>query len=108
MFPFINLRSNSWCVNMGIGIRKLHPSEYDEARSLAVKVFDKFEAPMYPQEGKDEFHHFIWDVSPEMTMQWFGAFDGDKMVGTVVVREPQHITLLFVLPEYHRLGEGRV
>ena len=40
-------------------------------------------------------------------MVFYGAFDGDALVGVLSMREPQHISGFFVDAAYHRRGIGR-
>ena len=40
-------------------------------------------------------------------MAFYGAFDGDRLVGTLCMREPQHIGGFFVDARYQRRGIGR-
>ena len=38
---------------------------------------------------------------------FYGAFEGDSLIGTLSMREPQHIGGFFVKSDYHRKGIGR-
>ena len=40
-------------------------------------------------------------------MQFYGAFDENSLIGTISMREPQHIGGFFVKADYHRKGIGR-
>ena len=40
-------------------------------------------------------------------LKFYGAFDGEKLVGVLAMRLPQHIGGFFVAAAYHRRGIGR-
>ncbi|MDY5985749.1 MAG: GNAT family N-acetyltransferase, partial [Lachnoclostridium sp.] len=40
-------------------------------------------------------------------MHFYGAFDGDTLVGVLSMRDPRHISSFFVDAAYHRRGIGR-
>lgn len=97
---------------MKITVRSAYRNEWDDAMALAWRTFMKFEASDYTQEGIRSFQDFITDtVLHRMFVmgayQLFAAFDGDKMVGMISLRNQTHISLLFVDEKYHRMGVGR-
>jgi len=90
-------------------IRQLQGPDLEEALALVWEVFAEFQAPGYTDEGIEEFWSFI-DLE-YMTMQvgegamtFWGAFEDDYLVGVCAFRGLNHISLLFVDPEYHRRG----
>lgn len=90
-------------------IRKLRVDELEEALALVWEVFAEFEAPGYSDEGVEEFWKFI-DLE-YMTMKvgegrmfFWGAFEDDYLVGVCAFRGLDHISLMFVDPQYHRRG----
>lgn len=87
--------------------RKLKEEEYQAALQLALDVFMQFEAPIYPEEGIQDFTHFIKEVAPGMTIDYYGAFDQGVLVGMMAMREPRHLTLAFIRDDYQRMGIGR-
>lgn len=87
-------------------IRRLKEEEYQPALQLALDVFMQFEAPIYPEEGVQDFTHFIKDLAPGMNIDYYGAFDGGALVGMMAMREPRHLTLAFIRADYQRLGIG--
>lgn len=95
----------------GIEIRYLKPEEWDEAMALAWKIFLRFEAGEYTEEG---IHGFLDLISDERLKRLFefgeypvyAAFDGERMVGMISLRSVNHISLLFVSDDYHRKGIG--
>lgn len=95
-----------------IVVRPAYREEWDDAMALAWRTFMQFEANDYTPEGIESFQDFITDtVLYRMFImgayQLFGAYDHDKMVGMISLRNETHISLLFVDEKYHKLGIGR-
>lgn len=93
-------------------IRPAYRNEWDDAMALAWKTFMQFEAKDYPVEGIESFKNFITDqllykMFVMGSYQLFCAFDDNKMVGMISLRNETHISLLFVDSKYHRRGIGR-
>lgn len=92
-------------------IRKAQASEWDCAMELAFKVFLKYEAMEYGEEGIRSFSEFVTDeflkkmfLMGEYLM--FVAVADGRIVGLISLRSGNHISLLFVDEEYHRRGIG--
>lgn len=95
-----------------IEIRYLTPYEWDDAMALAWKIFLRFEAGEYTEEGISSFLDLISDERLKRLFEMgeypvYAAFDSGKMVGMISLRSINHISLLFVSDEYHRRGIGR-
>lgn len=97
---------------MRILVRPAYREEWDDAMALAWCVFMQFEAQDYTPEGIESFQEFITDsmlyrmfVMGEY--QLFGAYDNERMVGMISLRNQTHISLLFVDAAYHKKGIGR-
>lgn len=88
---------------MDITIRDLSNNEVAIALELTWDVFMEFEAPDYSQEGINEFRCFLDNRNGIEKLRFFGAFNRDKLVGTLAMRQ-NHISLLFVRKEFHRQG----
>lgn len=88
-------------------VRRLYPEEIQTALDLSWDVFLQFEAPEYSEEGVQEFRKSLDDKERTRKLQFYGAFDKDKLIGMLCMREPQHIGGFFVRAEYHRKGIGR-
>lgn len=90
-----------------ITIRPLADSEIETAHKLAWDVFLEFEAPDYPPEGVEEFRLTLKNDEYLSGLKYYGAFDCDKLVGILAIREAAaHICFFFVDAQYQRNGIG--
>ncbi|MEE0919600.1 MAG: GNAT family N-acetyltransferase [Lachnospiraceae bacterium] len=95
-----------------IEVRPLCREHWNQAMSLAWYVFNEFDAKDYSERGIESFWEFITDETLHKmfimgSYHVFGAYDKSRLVGIITLRNETHISLLFVDPEYHRLGIGR-
>lgn len=93
-------------------IRFVSGDEWEEAMELAWKTFLEFEGDVYPPEGIRSFEDFITDSTLKRMFimgayQVMAAYDHEKMVGMISLRNETHISLLFVDRYYHRKGIGK-
>lgn len=88
-------------------VRRLSQNEIPASLELTWEVFSEFEAPEYSEEGIEFFKESLEDEERIKKLKFYGAFDGDELVGTLCMREPQHIGGFFVKAEYHRRGIGK-
>ena len=91
--------------------RQIHPSETAAVSSLAREVFDQFVAPHYQTEGVAEFHRY---ASVEALSQrhksghiTLVAEHSGELVGMLHLREPRHVSMLFVQSSRQRGGIAR-
>lgn len=73
------------------------------------EVFCEFEAPGYSKEGIEIFREFINSerLANDIRNNGFKiycCFEDDTLVGVLAVRNPAHISLLFVKKSHHRRG----
>lgn len=87
-------------------VRRLTGEEIPQALELCWWVFLEFEAPEYPAEGVAAFRASLDDRERTRGLNFYGAFDGDTLVGVLSMRSPQHIGGFFVDASYHRQGIG--
>lgn len=93
-------------------IRSAYRNEWQDAMALAWKTFLRFEADVYTSEGVNNFRNFITDSTLYRMFvmgayQMFVALDQGTVIGMITLRNPTHISLLFVDEKYHRHGIGR-
>ncbi|MGN0493776.1 MAG: GNAT family N-acetyltransferase [Acutalibacteraceae bacterium] len=87
--------------------RRLTTEEIPAALSLALEVFSEYEAPVYSEEGTEEFRRCLQDEKYLAGISYYGAFDGDMLIGEIGIRPKQrHICFFFVKGSYHRRGIG--
>ena len=93
--------------NEGFIVRKLSQNEVPAALELAWKVFSEYESPDYAPEGTEEFRKCLHDEEYLAGIEYYGAFDGEKLIGTIGIRaDKKHICFFFVDGNYHRKGIG--
>jgi len=91
--------------------RQIRPSETAAVSSLACEVFDQFVAPHYQTEGIAEFHRYA-SVEALSQRQESGhitlvAEHSGELVGMLHLREPRHVSMLFVQSSRQRGGIAR-
>ena len=90
-----------------VSIRKLSEEEKSTALDLAWRVFSEYESPDYSKEGTLEFKKCLHDEEYLAGIEYYGAFDGQRLIGLVGIRsERKHICFFFVDGKYHRQGIG--
>ena len=88
-------------------VRRLSREEIPRALELCWRVFLEFEAPEYSPEGIAAFRASLDNPERNRQMDFYGAFDGETLVGVLSMRAPRHIGGFFVDAAYHRRGIGR-
>ena len=88
-------------------VRRLSREEIPRALELCWRVFLEFEAPEYSPEGIAAFRASLDNPERNRQMDFYGAFDGETLVGVLSMRAPRHIAGFFVDAAYHRRGIGR-
>lgn len=98
--------------NRRISILHGIPEDWEDAMALCWRTFRLCDAKDYPAHGCDSFLNFITDQYLKKMFllgryRLYVAKDGDVIVGVLGFRENNHISLLFVDPEYQGCGIGR-
>ncbi len=93
-------------------ICRLYEKHLTKALALVWHVFCECDREDYEEMGVRTFQHFIqYETMKEFLlsgeMVFFGAYEGNELVGVGAMRNGFHISLLFVEPEYQRMGIGR-
>lgn len=82
--------------------------QIEKALPLVWKVFCDYEAANYSESDKQAFFDAIHDEEYISSLQAFGAFEGDTLVGIIATRNGgRHVALFFVDGAFHRQGIGR-
>ncbi|MBP3881859.1 MAG: GNAT family N-acetyltransferase [Lachnospiraceae bacterium] len=88
-------------------IHRLPEDERQTALDLAWVVFSEYESPDYSAEGTEEFRKCLHDEGYLDGLQYYGAFDGMRLIGEIAIRpDRKHICFFFVDGRYHRRGIG--
>lgn len=93
-------------------ICKITLGKLRDALDLIWEVFEKYEAPDYDEMGVATFRHFIeyHNMAEKVSqgeMRFWGCYQNNDLAGVIALRSGQHISLLFVREQYHRLGIAR-
>lgn len=91
-----------------ITVRELARTERDAAVELALRVFQRFEAPDFSDRGVTTFRQSLHDEGYLSALCLYGAFWQGELAGILATRsEGTHIALFFVEERYQRRGIGR-
>ena len=89
-------------------IKKIDQAQMDNAIDLIWTTFLQFEAPDYSDEGIQSFKDFIENKEIINTLEFWGAYDNQKLKGVIATYENRkHICCFFVEAQYQRQGIGR-
>ena len=94
---------------MEIEIRDIEKNEYEKTFNFVKRIFMKYEAPDYSEEGVNSFiQSVMYNREYQDSLKVYGAFCEDKLVGVIATRNSgNHIALFFVEGTYHRQGIGK-
>jgi predicted GNAT family N-acyltransferase len=94
-----------------VSIRRMEPGEEQQVCHLVLQVFNDFVAQLYDIEGVEEFTRYL-DANLMAKRVQSNHFiliaeENKKMIGTIEMRNFNHISLLFVSREKQHQGVGR-
>lgn len=88
--------------------RFMNPADVVDVSELVVRVFNQFIAPGFSPEGVQEFYRYIQPSAfLERQKNYHFALISmaqKQVVGVIEVRNYNHVSLLFVAPEFQRRG----
>ena len=95
-------------------IRMVEPHELKAAILLVNRVFNKFVAVDYKEEGQATFREYLKYKEAEISgdlasghKKLWGCFLGERLAGVIASRDVSHIALFFVERDFQGLGLGR-
>ena len=103
-----NGRLFSPLIDKTLTYRPLSTKDTLEVSELVARVFNEFVAPEYSSEGVQAFHCYIQPSAFRARAQanHFSliTLKQDKVVGVIEMRDHNHVSLLFVAPEFQHRG----
>lgn len=85
--------------------------DWDAAIGVAWTTFSKKASGLYSEEAINNFHYsltstqlYIGFLQGKYTL--FCAYDGKKVIGMLMLRDDEHISLLYVRERFQREGVG--
>jgi len=92
-------------------IRLITSEEIGQVCALVMKCFNAFIAPDYGDAGCEEFARFADPAAMKERIERssfvMAAIAREEIVGMIEIRDPYHVALFDVDPDYHRRGIGR-
>lgn len=88
-------------------IRQIQKTEMQKVLSLIWVSFNRFVAPDYTREGVDTFYRLLHDQRALQDAVFFGAFEGNSILGVIAARnQNSHICFFFVDEQYQNRKVG--
>lgn len=89
-------------------IKKITCNEYNNLRTLVKDTFNEFVAPDFSEEGRLEFLRFIENDENLNSLDIFGYYIEDILIGVIGMRDNlSHISLFFVDKMFQRHSFGK-
>ena len=94
-----------------VSIHQMEPGDEERVCRLVRQVFNDFVAPLYAQEGVEEFLRYadpgLMAKRAQSNHLALIAEANGELIGAIEMRDFNHISLLFVAREKQRQGIGR-
>ena len=68
-------------------VKKLTANEFNNVKELVKRVFDKCVAQSYTEEGVEEFFKFVYDNDKLATLDRWGYYIEDRLIGVIGTRD---------------------
>ncbi len=89
-------------------IKKITRNEYNNLKTLVKDTFNEFIAAEYSEDGKLEFYRFVENDEKLDSLEIFGYYIEDKLIGVIGLdKENSHISLFFVAKDFQRHSFGK-
>ena len=96
---------------MHLTFRELDPSDAPAASALSLESFERFVAPDWSPSASDEYRSLIASEvltqKIEASSYTLGAFNGQRLVGFLLMPRTTLIQIFFIDPDWVRQGVGR-
>ncbi len=96
---------------MTLHVRQIEDSEYEEASRVILDTFHDCVARSMEPQGVKIFDEFAAAEAirsrDAVNCSTYVAVDGARLLGALHVMDGNHVSMLFVLPAFHKQGIGR-
>ena len=87
--------------------KKLPITRNSECLDLVWRVFSLLETPIFGEAASQSYKAIIEETREKNNIVFYGALDGDRVVGVLGMRENNHIGYFYIDPSYQRQGIGK-
>jgi ribosomal protein S18 acetylase RimI-like enzyme len=95
-------------------IKEIDKADLKQALDLVNKIFSKFVAVDYSEQGIATFQDYLKNKYEEVSADLvsghkkaWGYYQNGKIIGVIATRDVSHIALMFVDKQHHRKGIAR-
>ena len=98
---------------MTYSVKPMLSSEFASAYELAWESFSSSCKKIFPPEGAESFHDFLYGGKIEEKYAvgkfvMFGCYSEGELIGVGGMRDGSHIALMFTAEKFRRMGVGRI
>lgn len=87
--------------------KRLPEERNGECLDLVWRVFSLLDTPIFGEEAAKSYKAIIEETREKNNIVFYGALDGDRVVGVLGMRENNHIGYFYIDPSYQRQGIGK-